>query len=80
MRFEWIDRGYVREIGAAAAIVAVGVGWRLLTGSLEAEATPPRAAAAAPAVTPGSKPVAIVNGVEITSDHLAGGVAPGCQR
>ena len=46
MRFEWIDRGYVREIGAAAAIVAVGVGWRLLTGSLEAEATPPRAAAA----------------------------------
>ena len=71
MRFEWIDRGYVREIGAAAAIVAVGVGWRLLTGSLEAEATPPRAAAAAPAVTPGSKPVAIVNGVEITSDHLA---------
>ena len=60
--------GVARELAAAAVIVGVGVGWRVLTGSLEAEATPPQAPVAAAA---GSKPVAIVNGVEITSDQLA---------
>lgn len=58
--------GVVREVAAAVAIVAVGIGWRLMTGSLEADATPPSAAAAA-----GAKPIAIVNGVEITTDQLA---------
>lgn len=57
-----------REVAAAAVIVAVGIGWRLMTGSLEADATPPQASAPA---NPGPKPVAIVNGVEITSDQLA---------
>ncbi|MFM7183787.1 MAG: peptidylprolyl isomerase [Planctomycetota bacterium] len=61
--------GIAREVAAAAVIVAVGIGWRLLTGSLEADATPPQQAAAAPAA--GTKPVAIVNGVEITADELA---------
>jgi parvulin-like peptidyl-prolyl isomerase len=60
--------GVARELAAAAVIVGVGVGWRVMTGSLEAEATPPQAPVAA---TAGSKPVAIVNGVEITSDQLA---------
>jgi parvulin-like peptidyl-prolyl isomerase len=57
-----------REVAAAAVIVGVGIGWRVMTGSLEADATPPQAAAPA---HPGGKPVAIVNGVEITADQLA---------
>jgi parvulin-like peptidyl-prolyl isomerase len=57
-----------REVAAAAVIVGVGVGWRLMTGSLEADATPPQVSAPA---NPGLKPVAIVNGVDITSDQLA---------
>ena len=61
--------GVAREVAAAVVIVAVGVGWRLLTGPLEADATPPQQAAAPAAA--GSKPVAIVNGVEITADDLA---------
>jgi len=60
--------GVARELAAAAVIVAVGIGWRLMTGSLEADATPPPTAAA-PAS--GVKPVAIVNGVEITAEQLA---------
>ncbi|MFM8733619.1 MAG: peptidylprolyl isomerase [Pirellulales bacterium] len=66
MRFSTKMRAYAREIGAAAAIVAVGVGWRLVTGGPEADATPPAAAVLAP----DAKPVAIVNGVEITSERL----------
>ena len=66
MGFDATRWGMAREVGAAAVIVAVGLGWRLITGSLEADATPPPAAAAA-----GTKPVAIVNGVEITADQLA---------
>jgi len=62
--------GFAREVAAAAAIVALGVGWRLMTGSLEADATPPPQAAAQ-ATAPGAKPVAIVDGTEITSDQLA---------
>lgn len=62
--------GFAREIAAAAVIVAVGVGWRVITGPLQADATPPQPAAT-PAVAPGAKPVAIVNGTEITADQLA---------
>ena len=69
MRFRSTGWEYAREIGAAGAIVAVGIGWRLLTGSLEADATPPLPAGAG-VQHPGTKPVAIVNGVEITSDRL----------
>jgi parvulin-like peptidyl-prolyl isomerase len=60
--------GVARELAAATVIVAVGIGWRVMTGSLEADATPPPAA---PAAASGAKPVAIVNGVEITADQLA---------
>jgi parvulin-like peptidyl-prolyl isomerase len=67
MRFTSIGWGSAREIGAAVMIVAVGLSWRLMTGSLEADATP--AAQTAPPSS-GAKPVAIVNGVEITSDRL----------
>ena len=67
MRFQSIGWSAAREIGAAVAIVAVGLAWRLMTGSLEAEATP----AGQPALpAAGSKPVAIVNGSEITSERL----------
>jgi parvulin-like peptidyl-prolyl isomerase len=68
MGFDASRWGVVREVAAAVAIVAVGIGWRLMTGSLEADATPPSAAAPLAA---GAKPVAIVNGVDITSDQLA---------
>ena len=68
MGFDASKWGVVREVAAAVAIVTVGIGWRLMTGSLEADATPPSAAAPAGAH---AKPVAIVNGVEITTDQLA---------
>ncbi len=61
--------GVAREVAAAAVIVAVGVGWRLLTGSLAADATPPQQAAA-PAGA-GAKPAALVNGAEVMADELA---------
>ena len=67
MRFQSIGWSSAREIGAAAAIVAVGLSWRLMTGSLEAEATPAGQPASSSAA---AKPVAFVNGVEITSDRL----------
>jgi hypothetical protein len=57
--------GIAREVAAAAVIVAVGIGWRLLTGSLEADATPPPQAT--PPAAAGAKPVAVVNGVEIAA-------------
>jgi len=67
MRFAWMDRGWVREVGAAVLIVAVGLAWRLLTGSLEADATPPKQ----PNPAPGAKPAAVVDGTEVTMDRLA---------
>jgi parvulin-like peptidyl-prolyl isomerase len=67
MRFAWMDRGWVREVGAAALIVAVGLAWRVLVGSLEADAKPPQAAPPAAA----AKPAALVDGAEITMDRLA---------
>jgi parvulin-like peptidyl-prolyl isomerase len=61
---------HAREIGAAVAIVAVAAGWRLLTGIPEAAAKPPQATVGQPQA-PATKPVALVNGVEIQSDRLA---------
>ena len=66
-----IDRpGFVREIVAATLIVAFALVWRAWTGGPAADATPPRAepVAATPAAP---RPLALVNGVEITADHLA---------
>jgi len=68
MGFAWMSRSTVREIGAAAAIVGVGLGWRLLTGGTAADATPPRTATPVPQAS--AKPVAMVNGTEISSERL----------
>lgn len=63
-----VGRGFVREIVAAAMIVAFAAVWRSWTGGPAADATPPQPADAAAA---GSRPVALVNGAEITADQLA---------
>jgi parvulin-like peptidyl-prolyl isomerase len=61
-------QGYVREAIAATLIVAFALVWRTWSGGSAADATPPEAAAAAPA---GPRPLALVNGAEITADQLA---------
>ena len=62
-------QGYVREIVAATLIVAFALVWRTWSGGSAADATPPEpAAAVAPA---GARPLALVNGAEITADQLA---------
>ncbi|MFM9011220.1 MAG: hypothetical protein ACKON8_10210, partial [Planctomycetota bacterium] len=66
---------YAREVVIACGIVAACVAWRIMAGGTQADAGPPatkpRPAASAPATPPGPKPVAIVNGAEITDDQLA---------
>ncbi|MFM7183176.1 MAG: peptidylprolyl isomerase [Planctomycetota bacterium] len=59
---------WVRDVAAAALIVGVGVGWRLMTGSLQADATTPTSGAPEQTTT---KPVAIVDGAEITAEQLS---------
>jgi parvulin-like peptidyl-prolyl isomerase len=61
-------QGYVREVIAATLIVAFALVWRTWSGGSAADATPPEAAAAAPA---GPRPLALVNGAEISADQLA---------
>ncbi len=59
-----------RELGSAAVVVAGCLAWRLLTGGVTAEAEPP-APKPAPANAPAApKLAAMVNGIEITHDHL----------
>ena len=62
--------GYVREVVAAALVVAFALVWRTWSGGPAADATPPKVepVAAAPAAP---KPLALVNGAEITADQLA---------
>jgi parvulin-like peptidyl-prolyl isomerase len=77
----WSQTGwnYARETVAAVAIVGTCIAWRFMAGGPQAEAVQPQAAARsqpAPAaksgaIPPGTKPVAIVNGAEITADQLA---------
>jgi len=66
---------YAREAVIALGIVAACVAWRVVAGGKAADAGPPvtkSAAAAKPgSPPPGAKPVAIVNGTEITHDQLA---------
>jgi parvulin-like peptidyl-prolyl isomerase len=78
----WVGRGIgqgwiravrapgLREFGGLVIVIAAAVGWRLLTGSEQADARPP-AAPAAPA-QPADQPatMALVNGIEITRDQL----------
>jgi parvulin-like peptidyl-prolyl isomerase len=70
--------GYVRELGAAVLIVGACLAWRATRPDPLAVATPPstRATAAKPAkvaaaVDAEQRPVALVNGVEITQGRLA---------
>jgi parvulin-like peptidyl-prolyl isomerase len=67
---------YAREAVIAVAIVGGCVAWRWLAGGTHADAGPPatkpRPTAAKPVTPPpGTKPVALVNGFEITHDQLA---------
>jgi len=73
---QWVQRGWVRtvagpapgwvrELGALAIVIGACLAWRLLIGATEADAEP--AAAAKPAAV---KPVAMVNGAEITQEQL----------
>jgi len=64
------QRGFVREIIAATLIVGFAIVWRAWSGGPAADATPPAAppAGAAPAA---ARPLALVNGAEITDDQLA---------
>jgi parvulin-like peptidyl-prolyl isomerase len=67
---------YAREAVIAVAIVGGCIAWRWLAGGTHADAGPPatkpRPTAAKPVTPPpGTKPVALVNGFEITHDQLA---------
>jgi parvulin-like peptidyl-prolyl isomerase len=72
--------GSLREIGGLVIIVAASLAWRLLAGSVEADAAPknghrlePAAPAAAPAAAqaPEAKLMAVINGAEISEGQLA---------
>jgi parvulin-like peptidyl-prolyl isomerase len=73
--------GRGREVGAAVLVVAGCLAWRYVAGGSRADATPPRAAAAAPAgrgqpqspaeTPPADKLMALVNGAEIKRSQLA---------
>ena len=65
---------YAREITAAVVIVAACVAWKLAGDAPQAEATPPAVAPAqrtAPPPAAATKPAALVNGAEVTTDQLA---------
>lgn len=68
------DHGYVREIGTAVLIIAVCLAWRTMQSGPVADATPPAArtpAKGSGAAVPDERPVALVNGAEITQGQLA---------
>ncbi|MFM7136175.1 MAG: peptidylprolyl isomerase, partial [Planctomycetota bacterium] len=61
--------GFVRELVAATLVVAFALVWRSWTGGPAADATPPQAP---PTATPAApKPLALVNGAEISAEQLA---------
>jgi parvulin-like peptidyl-prolyl isomerase len=61
--------GFVRELVAATLVIGFALVWRSWSGGPAADATPPQAPAAATPAAP--KPLALVNGAEITADQLA---------
>jgi parvulin-like peptidyl-prolyl isomerase len=77
MKLEWLRGRRVREIGAAVIVVGGCLAWRLATPTPHSEAAPPAAVgrgttAAPPAeLPPGARPIALVNGAEVTADQLA---------
>lgn len=78
MKLEWLRGRRVREIGAAVIVIGGCLAWRFSAPSPRSEAAPPagsgRGTAPAPAteLPPGARPIALVNGAEITADQLAG--------
>jgi parvulin-like peptidyl-prolyl isomerase len=79
---EWLSRasarrpGLLRELGGAVLVIAVCLAWRWLSGSTQADAKPPlptRPAAARPGEPqpPTDRPLAHVNGTEISQTQLA---------
>ena len=64
-------QGYVRELVAATLIVGFAIVWRSWTGGSPADARPPAPSAAPPAQAADPKPMALVNGAEITAEELA---------
>ncbi len=68
MKLEWLRGRRVREIGAAVIVVGACLAWRLSTPVPDAEAAPAAPPAEPP---PGARPIALVNGAEITADQLA---------
>jgi parvulin-like peptidyl-prolyl isomerase len=76
MKVEWLRGRRVREIGTAVVVVGACLAWRLAMPTTSSEAAPPVASArkqpAAPAETPpAARPIALVNGAEVTADQLA---------
>jgi parvulin-like peptidyl-prolyl isomerase len=61
----WAGRRYAREIVAAVVVVGACVAWRLVAPGPAADAGPPAKPAEA------VRPVALVDGAEITADQLA---------
>ena len=66
-------QGYGRELIAAALIVGFAIVWRTWTGGSASDAAPPSAPAPAAVAeqTSGARPLAFVDGTEITADELA---------
>ena len=62
-------QGYGRELIAAALIVGFATVWRTWTGGPASDAAPPSAPVAEQ--TSGARPLAFVDGTEITVDELA---------
>ena len=81
MHRSWWRGRYVREVVGAVAIVAACVAVRFVGSGPSADANPfgggrrdvprPAATPGSQAVPPGARPVALVNGAEITRDQLA---------
>ncbi|MFN9271402.1 MAG: peptidylprolyl isomerase [Planctomycetia bacterium] len=65
--------GSLREVGGLVIIVVASLAWRLLTGSVEADAAPKNGPRAEPpaAAAPEAKLMAVVNGAEISEGQLA---------
>jgi foldase protein PrsA len=59
-----------REFGGLVIVVAAAIGWRLLSGSEEADARSPAAPAASEQAATQQAAMALVNGIEITRDQL----------
>ena len=78
----WVGRGIgqgwmhtvrapgLREFGGLVIVVAAAIGWRLLTGTEQADARAPAASAATEPAATQPAVMALVNGIEITRDQL----------